>query len=117
MSHFTRLKTQLNDKMLVQRLAEKRGWTFETVETYTNPYTHNDVIHNATLLRDKDGKIKLAIDSEGNPVADSYYMGYEYETFIQEYAKEFLLSNLAGCFVQDEKTLENGDIVLHVAVL
>lgn len=116
MSHFSTLSVRIMDKIRAKRIADSLGWRAEIVALYVNPYTSRENVENATVYRDRQGHVKLVIDSEGSAVVDPYYMGREYMRFFQEYGLTGIQEAAyeeGGC-VTDVVPQTDGDILVYV---
>ncbi len=117
MSHLSKVSLRMTNLALLRTLVVKRGWVMETEKTFTNPYSQEQ-IEASFIIRDSIGAVKLALDSTGFPVVDSYYMGHDYQNFCQEYAKEVLRQQacLEGYFYREVGTQPDGSVVIEVEV-
>jgi signal transduction protein with GAF and PtsI domain len=112
MSHFTRLSLQIQDKELLSSIVQKQGLT-ATTGVATNPYNGQTVM-DATIIKDSSGKTKLIIDNQtGNVIVDPYYMGYDYQKIVQEYAAEVIKKAAydEGGFIADEQQTSKGTVI------
>jgi hypothetical protein len=115
MSHLSKCETKLTNKRRVNSLAKQRGWTIEEVDNYTNPYSR-EVVKKATVLRDKFG-VKMALNQQGEVFVDPYYMGKDYEEFMQDYATGHIKSAAfadGGVVTSQRVDQKTGDVLLEV---
>jgi hypothetical protein len=120
MSHLTKLRLKLTNQSLIGRVAQQMGWSVTHVEEYRSPYDSsysNQRVANATVLKDKNGNVKLVIDAMGTPTVDPYFMGREHEKFFQKYAVEGIResASLEGGWISEEAT-EGQDLVVTVTL-
>lgn len=90
MSHFSKLEIKMKRKDVLRKLASKFGWTQQDNITHVNGWSR-ETVANATVFFDNYGTAKLVLDAAGTPVVDPYYMGREYEKFLQEYAADLIM--------------------------
>lgn len=114
MSHFTTVKMEMKNRAILERLARSRGWTVGQEAKHVNGWS-KETVPNATVFK-TDGKYKLVLDAKGVPVVDAYYMGREYEKFIQDYAAEVIREQALseGASVVTNGYDKNGNLLLEV---
>jgi hypothetical protein len=114
-SHFTRIATKLLNKSLMERLASQRGWTVEFEKVHKNKWTYSkEQVENALVLKQGE-KTKLVVAQDGTPIVDSYYMGRDFESFLQQYSVELIKETaMIDGGIVSETVDKQGNIVLVV---
>jgi len=114
MSHFTTVKMEMKNKAILERMARARSWTMAKEVKHVNGWS-KETVPDATVFKAGD-KYKLVLDAKGVPVVDSYYMGRDYEKFIQDYAAEVIREQAMseGASVVTNGYDKNGNLLLEV---
>lgn len=87
MSHFSQMKTKIKNVNMAKRVAKQFGWSMEKVGHYKDHFGNE--LNNCHVVTGDD-RAKLLIASNGDVIVDPYYMGHDYEKFLQEYATEYI---------------------------
>ena len=114
MSHLTTIDVKVMNQTLLRRLAMKYGWTITKVPKFVNNYSGEEV-ENATILSDGT-QVKLVLSEDGTPVVDSYFMGKEWERFLQEYSIENLREQacLEGYTFKGVEQKSDGSLIVEI---
>ncbi len=116
MSHLSKHKTKVTNIDRVRRLCFARNWQVEVNDVFTNSYSREKV-NGGHIIRDSNGQTKMVIAPDGSVHTDAYFMGNQYEKFLQDYAADHLTeaAQMNGGMVTnqtvDQKT---GDLLLEV---
>ena len=118
MSHLTKLSLMCTNRALLNRVAQKFGWTIHQEKEFINPYSR-DRVENPTVLRDKNNKVKLVLDATGTPNVDSWSgsMGPDFQKFLQTYTIESVKQTamMSGKMVVEKGLDSQGNLILEVA--
>lgn len=116
MSHLTTHKTKCSDRGRVARVARDFGWSIEQTDTFQSRFGQT-VTGGAAVLKDKNGREKMVIGPDGTVRTDAYYMGRDYEKFMQAYAADHIREKAvgAGGMVTGTRTdPKTGELVMEV---
>ena len=90
------------------------GRTVKREDHYQDRY--NNSLDNGLVLRDSAGKPKMLIAQDGSVIVDPYYMGYDHQQFLQDYAADHITQKamLNGACTQNMGLDKQGNLVLEV---
>jgi hypothetical protein len=113
MSHLTKMQMKITKMPLATRIARKFGWTITREAEYVDAFQNG--MNNCHVFRDLNNKVRMLVGADGTVVTDSYYMGYDYQQFLQEYASEYIKEQaiMEGAQFVD-KGLVNGQRIIEV---
>lgn len=117
MSHNTEIKTCIKNKRIFGYMLNKFGWKISKERTaWENRYSKEIVT--GQVITDQTGAVKMVVNKAGIPVVDPYYMGSDYEKFLQGYSTDVLkdAALMAGNTIMSETVDANGNILLTVEV-
>ena len=116
MSHMTEMKVRVKDWNSLHKVLFLRGLTSNKVENYRNPYS-GEAVKNALVVKDKAGKVLMAVAEDGRVIVDAFYMGRDHLKILQDYSRECVVSDagVSGGWLSTETVdPKTEDIIVEV---
>jgi len=116
MSHLSKVSIKLTNAKAIEVAAKAMEWAMQK-QDFTNSYSR-ETVKNATVLRDKSGKVKYVIGVDGTPVVDEWSMARDYYRFNQEYTQHILKQKaiMSGAAFRNCGVDAKGNLVLEIEV-